>query len=100
VKSRNATTTIITTVTFNTQQTFFAKKKTLLVGTSQIMRKVLKYGNLSLNDGVQHWFRRTVTRENKLRLGEMMKMITRHDRVGAYLHYSICEALCIAMTER
>jgi len=34
------------------------------------------------------------SRQNNLNLEEMM-MITRHDRVGAYLHYSICEAVCI-----
>jgi len=67
------------------------------------MRKVLQYGTLSLNGGVLHGSRRIISRENNLivRLEEMMiMMIKRYDRVGAYLHYSICEALCIAMTER
>ena len=72
------------------------------MGTSHIVRKVLKYGTLSLSGGVHHWLRRIITRENNMRLEEMMMMmmITRHDRVGAYLHYSICEALCIDMTEK
>jgi hypothetical protein len=67
------------------------------------MWKVLQYRTLSLNVEAHHWFRRIITRENNLRVEEMMMMmmmITRHDRVGAYLHYSICEALCIEMTEK
>jgi hypothetical protein len=30
----------------------------------------------------------------------IMMMITRHDMVGLHLHYSICEALGIEMTEK
>jgi len=71
------------------------------VGTSHIIKKVLRYGTLSLNGRVHHWFRRIITRENNLGLEEMMvMMIMRHDKVGAYLHYSICEALYIEMTEK
>ena len=39
------------------------------------------------------------SRGKYLSLEEMM-MITSHDKVGAYLHYSICEALCIELTEK
>jgi hypothetical protein len=40
------------------------QKKTAVLGTSHVIRKVLQSETLSLSGGVHHWFKRKSTRKN------------------------------------